>query len=53
MFFSTKSDLRIPPEVAQTLGSGAQRVELVITRQRVGSEADVAVREKTTFMVPR
>ena len=45
--------VRIPPEVAQTLGSGAQRVELVITRQRVGSEADVAVREKTTFMVPR
>ena len=26
--------VRIPPEVAQTLGPGAQRTEMVVTRQR-------------------
>jgi cytochrome c oxidase accessory protein FixG len=45
--------VRIPPEVAQTLGPGAQRVEMVVTRQRQPHEPEVAVREKTTFMVPR
>ncbi|HIV70793.1 MAG TPA: cytochrome c oxidase accessory protein CcoG [Candidatus Aquabacterium excrementipullorum] len=45
--------VRVPPEVGQMLKPGAQRVEMVITRQRQGEHADVAVREKTTFMVPR
>jgi hypothetical protein len=45
--------VRIPPEVAATLGSGAQPVIFVVTRQRQGEQPELAVREKTTFMVPR
>ncbi len=45
--------VRVPPEIAQTMGTGAHQVEMVVTRQRAGSEAELAVREKTTFMVPR
>jgi len=39
--------------VAQTMGTGAHPVEMVVTRQRSGEEPERAVREKTTFMVPR
>src|SRR3989442_8800200 len=42
--------VRIPPEVAQTLGPGAQRTQTVVTRQRQPHEPEVAVREKTTFI---
>jgi cytochrome c oxidase accessory protein FixG len=45
--------VRIPPEVASTLGSGAQPMVIVVTRQRHGEQPELAVREKTTFMVPR
>jgi cytochrome c oxidase accessory protein FixG len=45
--------VRVPPEVAQTLGVGAHPVEVVVTRQRQGDEPERAVRENTTFMVPR
>ena len=45
--------VRVPPEVAQSLGTGAHPVEFVVTRQRQGDEPERAVREATTFMVPR
>jgi polyferredoxin len=45
--------VRVPPEVAQVLGTGAHPVEVVVTRQRQGDEPERAVRENTTFMVPR
>jgi cytochrome c oxidase accessory protein FixG len=45
--------VRVPPEVAASLGSGAQPLTMVVTRKRQGTEPEVVVREKTTFMVPR
>jgi cytochrome c oxidase accessory protein FixG len=45
--------VRVPPEVAASLGSGVQPLTLVVTRKRQGGESEVTVREKTTFMVPR
>ena len=45
--------VRVPPEIAQTMGTGVHGIEMVVTRQRQGDEAERAVREKTTFMVPR
>jgi cytochrome c oxidase accessory protein FixG len=45
--------VRVPPDVANNLGSGAHHVEMVITRQRQSDQPEIVVREKTTFMVPR
>jgi len=45
--------VRVPPEVAANLGTGAHKVDMVVTRQRIADNPEIAVREKTTFMVPR
>jgi cytochrome c oxidase accessory protein FixG len=45
--------VKVPPEVAQAMGTGAHPIDMVVTRQRTSDEPERAVREKTTFMVPR
>ncbi len=45
--------VRIPPESAARLGSGSNGMTLVVEQMRQGLEAQVDVREKSTFMVPR
>lgn len=45
--------VRIPPEVGARMGAGAHGMTLVVEQLRQGSEPQVDVREKTTFMVPR
>ncbi|MFP5399554.1 MAG: cytochrome c oxidase accessory protein CcoG [Gammaproteobacteria bacterium] len=45
--------VRIPPQAAQALGSGAHPVEFVIERVADGDQAAARVVEKSTFVVPR
>jgi len=45
--------VKIPPEVASRMGSGAFGMTVVVEQLRQGDIAQVDVREKSTFMVPR
>jgi cytochrome c oxidase accessory protein FixG len=45
--------VKIPPEVAARMGSGAFGMTVVVEQLRQGEQAQVDVREKSTFMVPR
>ena len=45
--------VRVSPEVAGRMGSGAHGVTILVEQLRQGSEPQVDVREKSTFMVPR
>jgi cytochrome c oxidase accessory protein FixG len=45
--------VKIPPEVAARMGSGAFAMVLVVEQLRQGERPQVDVREKSTFMVPR
>jgi len=45
--------VRIPPEVAARMGSGAATMTVVVEQLRQGDRPQVDVREQTTFMVPR
>jgi cytochrome c oxidase accessory protein FixG len=45
--------VKIPPEVAARMGSGASGMTLVVEQLRQGDEGQVDIREKSTFMVPR
>jgi cytochrome c oxidase accessory protein FixG len=45
--------VRVPPEAAARMGSGAHAVTILVEQLRQGTEPQVDVREKTTFMVPR
>ncbi len=45
--------VRIPPDSAARLGSGSTGMTLVVEQMRQGLQAQVDVREKSTFMVPR
>ncbi len=45
--------VRIPPEVGARLGSGAVGITIVVEQLRQANTAQVDVREKTTFLVPR
>lgn len=45
--------VRIPPEVAGRMGSGASGMTLVVEQLRQGNQPQVDVRENSTFMVPR
>ncbi|MFW9615329.1 cytochrome c oxidase accessory protein CcoG [Aquabacterium sp.] len=45
--------VRIPPDVSSRMGSGAFAMTLVVEQLRQGDQAQLDVREKTTFMVPR
>ena len=45
--------VRIPPEVAGRMGSGAYGITILVEQLRQGDAPQVDVREKTTFMVPR
>ena len=45
--------VRVSPDVAGRMGSGAHGMTLLVEQLRQGSEPQVDVREKSTFMVPR
>src|SRR5690606_20413899 len=45
--------VRVPPEVAARMGSGAFGMTVVVEQLRQGNQPQVDIREKTTFMVPR
>ncbi|KGM41652.1 cytochrome C oxidase [Aquabacterium sp. NJ1] len=45
--------VRVPPEVAARMGSGAFGMTVVVEQLRQGDRPQVDVREKSTFMVPR
>ncbi|HET8871588.1 MAG TPA: cytochrome c oxidase accessory protein CcoG, partial [Aquabacterium sp.] len=45
--------VRVPPEVAARLGSGAHAMTMLIEQLRQGDQPQIDVREHTTFMVPR
>jgi len=45
--------VRIPPEVAARMGTGAFGMTLVVEQLRQGDHPQVDVREQSTFMVPR
>ena len=45
--------VRIPPEVAYRMGSGAHQVTMVVEQLRTADQAQIDLRERTTFMVPR
>ena len=45
--------VRIPPEVAGRMGSGAHGMTMLVEQLRQGDAPQVDVREKSTFMVPR
>jgi len=45
--------VRVSPDVAGRMGSGAHGVTILVEQLRQGSEPQVDVREKSTFMVPR
>jgi cytochrome c oxidase accessory protein FixG len=45
--------VQLPPEAAAALGSGAHPLRFTITRLPDASGAEVAVHEKSTFVVPR
>jgi cytochrome c oxidase accessory protein FixG len=45
--------VRIPPEAAARMGSGAFPMTVVVEQLRRGDQPQIEVREKSTFMVPR
>nr|WP_058087491.1 cytochrome c oxidase accessory protein CcoG [Aquabacterium parvum] len=45
--------VRVSPEAAARMGSGAHGVTILVEQLRQGSQPQVDVREKSTFMVPR
>lgn len=45
--------VRVSPEVAARMGSGAHGITLLVEQLRQGGSPQVDVREKSTFMVPR
>lgn len=45
--------VRVPPEVAQTMGPGAHPAYVLISRRSSDDTPAQVLREKTTFMVPR
>jgi cytochrome c oxidase accessory protein FixG len=45
--------VRVSPDAAGRMGSGAHGMTLLVEQLRQGSEPQVDVREKSTFMVPR
>ncbi|MGE5453148.1 MAG: cytochrome c oxidase accessory protein CcoG [Acidobacteriota bacterium] len=45
--------VRIPPEVAARMGSGAFPMTLVVEQLRQGAQPQIDLRERSTFMVPR
>ena len=45
--------VRVPPEVAARMGSGAFGMTVLVEQLRQGDQPQVDVREKSTFMVPR
>ncbi|MDE1997909.1 MAG: cytochrome c oxidase accessory protein CcoG [Burkholderiales bacterium] len=45
--------VRVPPEVAARLGTGAHSMTMLIEQLRQGDEPQIDLRERTTFMVPR
>jgi cytochrome c oxidase accessory protein FixG len=45
--------VRIPPEIVDRMGSGAFAMTVLVEQLRQGDHAQVDVREKSTFMVPR
>lgn len=45
--------VRVPPEVAARMGTGAHQMTLVIEQIRQGDQAQIDLRERSTFMVPR
>jgi cytochrome c oxidase accessory protein FixG len=45
--------VRVSPDAAGRMGSGAHGVTILVEQLRQGSEPQVDVREKSTFMVPR
>jgi len=45
--------VRVPPEVAQTMGPGAHPAYVTVTRRSPDDTPAQVLREKTTFMVPR
>jgi cytochrome c oxidase accessory protein FixG len=45
--------VKVPPEVAARMGSGAFNMTMLVEQLRQGDQPQVDVREKTTFMVPR
>ena len=45
--------VRIPPDTAARLGSGSMGMTIVVERMRHGVDAQLDVREKSTFMIPR
>ncbi len=45
--------VRVPPEVAARMGSGATSMTVVVEQLRKGEQPQVDVREKSTFMIPR
>jgi cytochrome c oxidase accessory protein FixG len=45
--------VRIPPETAARLGSGAHALTILVEQVRQGNQPQIDVREKSTFMVPR
>lgn len=45
--------VRVPPEVAQAMGSGTHPFQMVVTQLPQGDNPAKSLREKTTFMVPR
>jgi cytochrome c oxidase accessory protein FixG len=45
--------VRVPPEVAARMGTGAHAMTLFVEQLRRGDQPQVDVREPTTFLVPR
>ena len=45
--------VRIPPDTAGRLGSGSVGMTIVVEQMRQGAAAQVDVREKSTFIIPR
>ncbi len=45
--------VRIPPEIAARMGTGAHQMTMVIEQIRQGDQAQIDLRERSTFMVPR
>ncbi|AWI53126.1 cytochrome c oxidase accessory protein CcoG [Aquabacterium olei] len=45
--------VRVPPEVAARMGTGANSMTLLVEQLRHGDRPQVDIRERTTFMVPR
>jgi len=45
--------VQIGPAQAQALGPGAHKIEFQITREAQAGQADVTLKEASTFVVPR